>query len=376
MKKIPSLVEALAEIPDFRQPRGKRYQLVSLLVLMCVAMMSGCRSQAAMAEWGRNYGGKWLKRLGIKGRRGPSQATVHRVLKAIPVDKLEGVITKWANQVLEALPCPKGELEGLAIDGKTLCGSKQQGVEESHLVSVLSQRLGIVIAQLGVASKTNEIPIVEKLLESLVIRGRVVTVDALLTQRAIAQAVLAGGGDYLMTVKHNQPTLRDDIQTLFQSPLTPPVDLRWAETTDLHGNRIEQRRLCVSTDVVGYCDWPGLAQVMQLERIITHKDTGKVTREVVYGITSLTPEQASASVLLNLWRQHWSIENKLHYVRDVTFDEDRSQVRTAQIPQALAALRNAAISLLRLMGAHNIAAQCRLIAARPQLAFAALGLLS
>lgn len=130
----------------------------------------------------------------------------------------------------------------------------------------------------------------------------------------------------------------------------------------------------MSTDVVGYCDWPGLAQVLQLERLITRKDTGKVTREVVYTVTSLPPERASANVLLNLWRQHWSIENKLHSVRDVTFDEDRSPVRTAQIPHALAALRNAAISLLRLMGAHNIAAQCRLIAARPQLAFAALGL--
>lgn len=374
MEKIPSLVEALAEIPDFRQPRGKRYHLVSILVVMCVAMMSGCRSQAAMAEWGRNYGAKWLKRLGIKGRRGPSQPTLHRVLKAISVEELEAAITTWASQVLEAIPCPEGELEGLAIDGKTLRGSKQQGAEEAHLVSMLSQRLGIVIKQLGVGSKTNEIPIVEKLLESLVLHGRVVTVDALLTQRAIAQAILAGGGDYLMAVKKNQPTLHDDIQTLFQSPLTPPLDLRCAETTDLHGNRIEQRRLWVSTDVVGYCDWPGLAQVMQLERIITHKDTGKVTREVVYGVTSLTPEQASASVLLTVWRQHWSIENKLHYVRDVTFDEDRSQVRAAQIPHALAALRNAAISLLRLMGAHNIAAHCRLVAARPQLAFAALGL--
>lgn len=138
------------------------------------------------------------------------------------------------------MPCPKGELEGLTIDGKTLRGSKQQGAEEAHLVSMLSQRLGIVIKQLGVGSKTNEIPIVEKLLESLVLHRRVVTVDALLTQRAIVQVILAGGGEYLMAVKKNQPTLRDDIQTLFQSPLTPP--LRCAETTDLHGNRIKQQR--------------------------------------------------------------------------------------------------------------------------------------
>jgi hypothetical protein len=138
---------------------------------MCVAMMSGCRSQAAMAEWGRTYGAKWLKRLGIKGRRGPSQPTLHRVLKAISVEELEAAITTWANQVLEAIPCPEGELAGLAIDGETVRGSNQPGAEQSHLVSVLSQRLGIVIKQLGVGSKTNEIPIVEKVLGSLVLHG-------------------------------------------------------------------------------------------------------------------------------------------------------------------------------------------------------------
>lgn len=300
---------------------------------------------------------------------------MHRVFKQIESDQVEAAITRWANQVLEAEPCPAEEPEALAIDGKTLRGSNKQGVMKPHLVSVLSHRLGIVVKQVAVSSKTNEIPVTEKLLESLGLEGRVVTVDALLTQRAVAETILEGGAPYLMTVKDNQPTLREAIETVFEAPLTPPLDLRTAETTDLHGNRIEHRHLSTSTDVVESTEWPGLAQIMRLERTMTQKDTGKVTREVVYAVTSLTPQAASAKVLLQVWRQHWSIETRLHSVRDVTFDEDRSQARTTHVPHVMAALRNIAISMLRLMGAENIAAHCRLLAAQPELAFAALGLI-
>ena len=122
-------------------------------------------------------------------------------------------------------------------------------------------------------------------------------------------------------------------------------------------------------------DWPGHAQILELRRVIVNKRTRKTRHELVYGITSLPPEEASAKELLKLWREHWHIENKLHWVRDVTFDEDRSQVRTASIPQVMAALRNMAISVMRLCGADNIAAACRRYAANPTLAFAAIGLI-
>jgi len=147
-----------------------------------------------------------------------------------------------------------------------------------------------------------------------------------------------------------------------------------AQTTDQHGGRIETRRLRASTALQGYLEWPGHQQVLEMRRTVTHKRTGQTRREVVHGITSLAPERATTRELLELWRAHWHIENRLHWVRDVTFDEDRSQVRAGHAPQVMATLRNLAISMLRLCGAENIAAACRRYAARPALALAAVGI--
>ncbi len=144
----------------------------------------------------------------------------------------------------------------------------------------------------------------------------------------------------------------------------------------IHGRRIEERVLRTSTalcDCYGDDLWPGLGQVLQLKRTITDKHTDRTTSETAYAITSLSPHRATPEQLLTAWREHWHIENKLHWVRDVTFDEDRSTVRSGHIPQVMAALRNTAIGLLRLLGATNIARACRQFAAQPHLALAALG---
>lgn len=139
-----------------------------------------------------------------------------------------------------------------------------------------------------------------------------------------------------------------------------------------HGDRREVRRLWVSEVLVGYSTWPHLAQVCRLERVVTRK--AKTTREVAYAVTSLSAARADAQELLHLWRGHWGIENRVHWVRDVTFNEDRCQVRTGAAPQVLAGLRNTAISLIRLAGRSNIAAALRRHAAQPSEALALIGL--
>jgi predicted transposase YbfD/YdcC len=178
----------------------------------------------------------------------------------------------------------------------------------------------------------------------------------------------------VLPVKDNQACLRADIALVFGQSKLLEDTMTEARTVDQHGGRIEERRLRVSTALVGDTDWPGHQQVLAVERTITKKRSGETRREVVSAITSLSAERASARQLLQLWREHWHIENKLHWVRDVTFDEDRSQVRTERIPQVMAALRNVAISLLRVCGAENIAAATGRYAARPALALAAVGL--
>jgi predicted transposase YbfD/YdcC len=264
--------------------------------------------------------------------------------------------------------------EAIAVDGKTLRGSRKQGAPGAHLLSALTHRVGLPLAQHAVADKTNEIPVVMELLRHVVLDGRVVTMDALLTQRPIAQQTVDAGGDYVMIVKDNQPHLREEIETVFTHAPITGESRTVAETVDAGHGRIEQRRLHTSDVLVGYSHWPGLAQVFQLERQVIVKKTGEVREERVAGVTSLAPERADAARLLALVRGHWHIENTSHWVRDVTFDADRSQVRCGSIPQAMAALRNTVIGLMRWAGETNIAAACRRFAAQPWAALALLGI--
>lgn len=242
-----------------------------------------------------------------------------------------------------------------------------------HLLSALAHHVGVTLAQHAVDDKTNEITAVETLLQGLVLEGRVMTMDALLTQRQVAQTIVDKGGDYVMIVKENQPQLHADIALVFAQP--PWGDLQeTASTVDMGHGRIEQRTLTASSALAGISSWPGLAQVFQLERQVTRKKTGEERDEVVYGVSSLGAERATPSQLLALVRGQWQIENRSHWVRDVTFDEDRSQVRCGSIPQVMAALRNTTIGLLRTAGYANIAAACRRFAAQPDLALALIGI--
>jgi predicted transposase YbfD/YdcC len=371
--RVPSLVEVLARVVDRRKARGKRHPLGAMLALACVALLCGYRTPLAISEWAHNYGLEYLPRLGFTQRHPPGQATWYRVLGSIDWQALEGILSAWVECVLASLDTGS-EWEGVALDGKTLRGSKKQGARDVHLLSALSHRLAITLTQIAVSDKTNEISAVHDLLVGLVTRGRVFTADALLTQRDIAQQILDGQGEYVFIVKKNHPTLYEDIAYLFGGPLRPGFVTEVVEKANQGHGRVERRRLTTSTVLNDHLDWPDVQQVFCLERIFTYKKTGEVTLKTVYGITSLTPDEASAEQLLAFTRRHWHIENKSHWVRDVTFDEDRSQVRRGNLPHVLATLRNTVISLLRATGATNIAEALRNYAARPDEALALIGL--
>ena len=362
------------DIPDPRQARDRRHPLAAILALMCVAMLCGYRSSSAIADWGRCYGQKLARALGFTHNQTPCAATLHRVLRRLDGSLVEAALGAWADSILTALPPAAGEPEALAIDGKTLRGSRRQGAPAVHLLAVLSHRLGLTVWQQAVADKTHEIPVLEDVLRGLLLEGRVITVDALLTPRAIAQRLVEGGGDYVMMVKGNQPQLPHDIRLVFQEPTALAETMTACDTVDHGHGRLEERRLTASTARVESSDGPGLAQVFQVERRVTIKKSGAQRTEVVYGVTSLSPERAGPDGLLRLVRQHWQIENQVHWVRDVTFDEDRSQVRCGSIPQVMAAFRNTAIGLLHWAGETNIAAACRRFAAQPWLALALIGI--
>lgn len=369
---VPPLAATFALIPDFRHARGKRHPLVAILLLACVAMLGGARGPSGIADWAKNYGEPWRTRLGLTHRKGPSQSTLQRIFAHLAVERLEAQLAHWAQEVVAAFPASDPmTLDGVAMDGKTLRMSARCGATDPHLLSLYSHRLGLVLAQVAVTQKTNEIGASDEALAQLLLTGIVLTGDAIFTQTTIAQRLLAQGNDYLFVVKENQPTLHDDLATLF-ADLDAPVHV--VEQRDTHSQRIECRRLSVSTELVGYSDWPGLAQALCLERRRTDMHTGETSVETAYAVTSLSPERATPHQLLVLWRAHWHIENRLHYVRDVTYGEDRATVRAGRGAQALAALRNVAIGLLRVAGETNIAAACRRHQAQPALALAAVGL--
>src|SRR5499427_5222359 len=367
------LIEVLAEIPDFRKNHGKRHPLAAILALACSAMLCGYRSYTAIAEWGRHYGAHLVQALGFT-HRSPCAATLHTVLRRVDREAVEAKLGAWAEGLLGEAPQPEGGEDAMAIDGKTLRGSQKQGAPGVHLLSAFAHRLGVTLAQQAVDEKTNEIPVAVEVLRHLVLEGRIVTMDALLTQRQIAQQIVDAGGDYVMVVKENQPQLLEDITTVFALAPMAGEQRTAAATVDLGHGRIEQGGLQTSTILAGYSDWPGLAQVFRRERQVILKKTGEVREEVVAGVTSLVPERADAARLLALVRGQWQIENQSHWVRDVTFNEDRSQVRCGHIPQVMAALRNIVIGLMRWAGHTNIAAACRRFAAQPQAAIHLIGI--
>ena len=195
------------------------------------------------------------------------------------------------------------------------------------------------------------------------------------TQRETSQTIVDSGGDYVMPVKDNQQRLLDDVKTVFEGPCSHLLSKSSSDTLDVGHGRIEERCLLCSDALLGYSDWPGLHQVFKVERKFTYKRTGKIHQETVYGITSLTPQEAGSERLLSLIRGHWHIENRTHWVRDVTFDEDRSQVRKGNTPEVMSALRNTVIGLMRYAGESNIASACRRYAAQPLKALELIGIM-
>jgi predicted transposase YbfD/YdcC len=308
-------------------------------------------------------------------------------LPRLSSEHLEWGLAAWVRATR-----PRQDEEPVAIDGKTLRGAGTAERAAPHLVAFCTHESQETLLQAPVGEKTNEIPVVQALLPFLSRPpatgqaepagqvGRIYTADALHTQTAFVRAVRAQQGHVVVTVKDHHPGLAADLAALFADPLT---QVRTAETLDCQRGRRERRHMRVSSDLTQYlatdCGWPDIAQVAQLTRSVATRrangapGTKATTRsETVYLITTLPPAHASPQRLLALVRGHWRIENSLHYVRDVTFGEDRSRLRSGNAPHILAALRNLVITLIHRSGSRCIAASRRAFAYHPHRALALL----
>jgi len=380
-----TLLEALKDVPDPRKARGQRYAWLLLLVLISSALASGQRTAHAMADWVRLHTVELREALHVSRARLASEATLRRALRVIDLAVLEQRLSQFSVHVVAETPSAgtiqttSGEtLQGQAVDGKALRGARAYGAAP-HLVSLVRHGSGVVLAETAVAEKSNEITAVPRLLAGRDLSGTVTTMDAMHTQKTTAQQILDQGGHYVMVVKENQPELYHAIQLLFDQPpwleQERAAEYQVKRFPDKGHGRHEVRTLECSPTLSDYLDWPGVSLVFRrrCERLILK--TGQVSHETTYGITSLRAEQAGPVQLETLCRGHWTIENRVHHVRDVTMGEDANQTHVGHAPHALAALRNAILSLFRRHAWTNIAAAFRHYGASVERVLALIGAL-
>jgi predicted transposase YbfD/YdcC len=267
--------------------------------------------------------------------------------QAVDVEELQQAVSRFLLSTANAEPGVAINLDGKALRG-TIPPGQTQGL---HWLAAYLPDAGIVLMQMEIGRKANEISAAPRLLKAIDLQGKVVTGDAMFAQRDLSRQVVEAGGDYLWSVKENQPGLRADIAALFaieegETRLKPmPNDLQRAETTDKQDGRLEQRRLTSSSLLAGQVDWPGLRQVFKIDREVEEVTTGKRRSETVYGVTSLSAKQASAKALLEMVRKHWMIENGLHYRRDWTLREDYCRLRRGEAAQVMAVINNLIVGL-------------------------------
>lgn len=347
------LLAVLQSVPDPRDRRGVRYPLAGMLAVAVAAVIAGARSFAAIGQWAAQATAEHLAEFGLARAGAPDESTLRKLFARIDADALDAAVGRWMWTRTRTVDSRRV----IALDGKTVRGARSRPDGKApHLIAAFDHDAGAVLGQVAVDAKSNEIPAARTLLAGLDLAGVTVTMDAMHTQTDTATLVVEAGGDYVFTVKRNMPSLHAKLR-----------DLPWADvpatrqTTTGRGQRITRTIKVIA--VPDRIEFPGASQVAQLRRTVTR--AGRKTVEVVYLITSASVTDAPPTTLAAWVRGHWGIENRLHYVRDVSYAEDQSQVRIGQAPRVMATCRNVAISLLRLAGWDNIAAGLRHHAARP-----------
>jgi predicted transposase YbfD/YdcC len=375
-----SLCAVFAQLPAPRKRRGLRYPLAIIRTLLVLGKLAGETTPSGIAHWARLRVDTLATALGLPQRRLPCANTYTNVCAKLDVTDLNRRLAQVCAPPLPPLPAPAApEPAGaplpapracrhLALDGKTLRGTRRSGAITQpavHLLSLYDVTHRGTLAQQEVATKDHEIPGATALIAGRDLHGCVLTADALHTQRAWCRTVRAQGGDYVLIAKKNQRGLRSDIALLFEGVWPTWLEQRRAQTVDKGHGRLEVRQLRASTELNDYLavSWIDVAQVCVIEREVVRN--GKPTNEVVYGLTSLPAAVTPPDHLLSLVRAHWQLENRVHWRRDVTLGEDACQVKQRQAAQVLAALNNVVLTVMDRLGVPNVAAQMREFAARP-----------
>jgi predicted transposase YbfD/YdcC len=369
-----SLYQAFEQVKDGRGRKGKRYPLALILTLIMLGKMAGETTIEGIIDWinGRK---KEIKRLLNWPKDFPTNKTYtdtlakcdhHEIAKAIAQVIMKArEEKKYENrsaQLMEQEVDGEENLIHTAVDGKVLRGTRKHvraNQPPVHLLSFYECESGIVLDQFSIEKKKNEYSKCIAILHPLLVKGRILTTDAGIGYKGWCALVHIFGGYYLIVIKNNHPVVRKELIAFFENDHINRNEFQYHKETRKGHGRQEVREIWTSTQMNGHFkdEWAGIAQVWMIKRTVIEKGEERV--EVVYGMTSLPRKKADAKRILELNRKHWSIENRLHYRRDVTLGEDASQVRVKGAPEVLAALNGGILAFMDFLGVKNVAKQMR-----------------
>lgn len=337
------LLGYLTIVRDPRIERKKLHLLSDILFIAVCASLCGCDTWEDIYDFGE-IREDWLKQY-IKLEHGiPSPDTIARVFSLINPDEFETAFRNWVASLYEVTD--NGRI--IAIDGKRVRGTHGEGKAAIHMVGAFAAEAGLALAQVKTADKSNEITAIPELLDALLLKGCIITLDAMGCQRAIVEKIIAGKGDYVISLKGNQGALHDDVKLFLESERKKNFQNTkhdYYETVEKGHGRVESRRYWITDQIEWlnrHTDWNGLKTigVVESERYVK----GETSIEHRYFICSIKPDARQFATAV---RQHWSIENNLHWQLDVTFNEDKLRARVKNAAQNLSILRRMVLNILK-----------------------------
>ena len=376
---LSSLYGRFQGLTDRRKAKGKRYALATILLVMFLAKLCGEDKPSGIAEWVKLRAEIIVSALGLKRKEMPSHHTYRRVLAGgVDENEFEELVRKHHRRHGRA-----GYSVVVAMDGKVMRGTIDLDVSAGLcLLALYLPGEGVTLAQIALESQQNEISAAPILLDMVDLRNKVVIGDAIHTQRQVSIQIGRLGSNYIWTVKGNQPQLLQDLQDWFDMEVellpgmgSPVKDFRSATVINKTHGRLEVRTLTTSSQLNDFLpapvpqaqvDWPFLQQVFKLQRCATKGKSGKTRHEIVYGITSLSAEQASPDQLLQMLRSYWKIENGLHYPRDVTLREDQTRFKKHSAAHVMAIINNLVLGLIANSDFPFVPTARRFFAAHPE----------
>ena len=343
LKPKLTLAEHFADVVDPRINRTKDHLLIDILTIAILAVICGADGWVGIETYGKAKH-TWLKTFLDLPNGIPSHDTFARVFARLEPEQLQASFLSWVRSV-----CRLTDGEIIAIDGKTARGSYDTGKDKGamHMVSAWASQNRLVLAQRKVDDKSNEITAIPELLKVLDLKGCIVTIDAMGTQKNIAARILEQGADYVLALKANQGNLFEDVEQLFswaRSQGFKDIEHEFYQTLDGEHGRVEKRRYWSMANVDALIDaekWAGFSSITMVESI--RSCNGETSTQLRYYINSLAPD---ARRLAGSIRGHWSVENPLHWVLDVGFREDDCRIRTGHAPENFTLLRHLAVSAL------------------------------